>query len=189
MLDGDDLADFEQLCRSNPTYEDLRRWLLESPVIQQWMEETGTADISISSIQNWWQQRNRPGTEAESLNATLELYRGVDPLAAHQAALFHVVKLSDFVLGMVNQPEDLETIPPLLLSKVVDLLREQRQSAQALQDRKVIRDKRSLILSGGYRLVELLQKLLSDPEYASIRPVMDSLFAASLAQLEKEVIG
>ncbi|MCL6512375.1 MAG: hypothetical protein K6U78_17010, partial [Anaerolineae bacterium] len=102
----------------------------------------------------------------------------------HAASLAHVVAIVDSLTARLEKFEHLDQLPPSLLNSLVDLLREQRQSAQALSNSKRLADTKALELAGGYRLVEIATRLAEGSQHAG---AISEILKGAIAQLEQEV--
>lgn len=150
--------------------------------IHRWLNGQG-CEVAYHSVLSWYNREYPVGDEAQQMNALIAGSRGLNLTDAHAASLCCVVKLTDQIMGKLTE-QGIENLSPSLLSNLVDLLREQRQSAQMLANAKQLGDRRGLELAGGYRLAEISVNLTRDtPNAETVKSVVD----AALAKLEEEV--
>jgi len=158
------------LCIQHANATDIHRWLLQH-----------APALSYDSVLTWYNREYPAGIEAVCVNALISEANGINCVDAHAASLAIVVKITSNIANNIINVRDFS---PSLLSNLVDLLREQRQSAQSLHNTQRLQDRKALILSGGYRLAELLLNLSRDTEsYDVIKAVLDG----AIAKLESEV--
>ncbi len=179
-LSEDDRAELTRLCESYANATEIHRFLVER-----------CPGLSYGSVLNWYSREYPPGERARTYNSLLQEFRGINPVSAHAAALAHVVRLTDEIMQEIDpedgrEPTPVVDLPPSVLSNLSDLLREQRQSAQALATAQRITDTRQLELAGGYRVAEIIRTLAKgNPQESAIADMV----SAAVAQLEKEVAG
>ena len=175
QMTAEDLADFDHLCRFNPTYSD----------IQGRLKELGYT-VSHSAVQSWFTANYPVGEEAKVINALTLSYTGVEPFQALQMSMSIAVSLTDSLMKHCDESRLASASAGDLMMTVGGLLKEMRTCAKTLQDWKVTRDRKGLELAGGYRLVEILRNLSEDsPQATHLRDFCD----AAIAQLEQEVNG
>jgi hypothetical protein len=175
-LSPEDKAELNRLCEAHANASELHRWLSDR-----------VPGVSYRSVLAWYNREYPPGETAKKLNATLATYRGVSPSAAHSASLAHVVAIVDSLMSRLEKSAalyQLDQLSPSLLNSLVDLLREQRQSAQALANSKRLADTKALELAGGYRLVEIATRLAEGSQHAG---AISEILKGAIAQLEQEV--
>lgn len=160
------------LCESHANATDVHRWLTQySP------------ELSYDSVLTWYNREYPPGRDAAQANALISAARGINCIDAHAASLAVVVQLVDQLQSAIAET-GLKTAPPSLLSNLVDLLREQRQSANQLHQIKLLEDRKGLILSGAYRLAEIMQQIARDTDsFETVRGVLEG----AIAKIESEV--
>lgn len=158
------------LCLQHANATDVHRWLLQF-----------APSLSYDSVLTWYGREYPPGRMASSINVLISDARGINTIDAHAASLAIVVQLVDEIRKSGVNVRDLT---PSLLSNLVDLLREQRQSAQALHNLQRLEDRTNLILSGGYRLAEIMLNLARDTDhYETVKGILDG----AIAKLESEI--
>jgi hypothetical protein len=173
-LTPEDKAELARLCEAHANATDVHRWLSDR-----------VPGVSYRSVLAWYNREYPPGETAKKLNAILSTYRGISPSAAHSASLAHVVAIVDSLMTRLSSSFDqLDQLPPSLLNSLVDLLREQRQSAQAFSNLKRLADTKALELAGGYRLVEIATRLAEGSQHAG---AISEILKGAIAQLEQEV--
>lgn len=171
-LSGEDKAELTRLCEAHCNATELHRWLCDR-----------VPGIPYRSVLAWYNREYPPGESARHLNAALSGFRGINPIDAHAASLAHVVKLTNLIMSEVKE-SGLVDLSPSLLSNLVDLLREQRQSAQALASSQRIKDTKALELAGGYRTAEIAVRISENTAHAG---AVKEILAGAIAQLEQEV--
>lgn len=151
--------------------------------IHRWLVAEVNPELKYDTVLTWYNREFPVGVQAQTVNQIVAEARGVSCIDAHAAALALIVLLAEEVRKEV-QALGLKDIPPAMLGNLVDLAREQRQSAQALHNTQRLEDRRSLILSGAYRLAEIVANFTRDTDrFEVVKGVID----AGLARLEEEV--
>ncbi|MDZ7355895.1 MAG: hypothetical protein ONB55_22470 [candidate division KSB1 bacterium] len=171
-LSGEDRVELARMCEAHSNVSEIHRWLCDR-----------VPGIPYRSVLAWYNREYPPGENARFLNALLAEFRGINPVDAHAASLAQVVKLTDLIMSEVNE-SGLVDLSPSLLSNLVDLLREQRQSAQSLANSQRIKDTKALELAGGYRAVEIAVRMSEGTPHAG---TVNEVMAGAIAQLEQEV--
>jgi len=151
--------------------------------IHRWLMDVIDPGLKYDTVLHWYNREYPPGEQARIVNTMIAEARGINCVDAHAAALALIVYLAAQVTAEV-QEHGLTNIHPAMLGNLIDLAREQRQSAQALHNTQRLEDRRSLILSGAYRLAEICANLTRDTDrFEVVKGVID----AGLARLEEEV--
>lgn len=160
------------LCEAHSNATDIHRWLTQY-----------APDLSYDSVLTWYNREYPPGRDAQAANALIGAARGINCIDAHAASLAMVVALVDQLQSAIAET-GLRQAPPGLLGNLVELLREQRQSANQLHQIKTLEDRKGLILGGAYRLAEIMQAIARDTDsFESVRGVLEG----AIAKLESEV--
>lgn len=171
-LSAEQLDQLAEMGRNHANATDIHRWL-----------NGQGCEVAYHSVLSWYNREHPVGADAAATNALISGYRGLNPADAHTASLACVVKLVGQIMIKLDDT-GIENLSPSLLSNLVDLLREQRQSAQMLASTKQLGDRRGLELAGGYRLAEISVNITRDtPNAETVKSVVD----AALAKLEEEV--
>jgi len=161
-----------QLCREHANATDIFHWLKD---IQP--------GVSYGSLLTWYNREFPAGERARSTNLLVAECRGLNPVDIHAASLAAVVQLTDQLMGIVVE-EGVGELPPSLLGNLVELLREQRQSAQALGAQQRSQDRKALELAGGYRVAEIATTLARDTPNAE---AVKTCIEGAISKLEEEV--
>lgn len=164
--------DLRSQCLAHANASDIHRWLVKF-----------APELSYDSVLCWYNREYPPGAEAQTVNALISGARGINCVDAHAASLAAVVQLVDSLQRAIAE-SGIREASPSLLSNLVDLLREQRQSAGALHNLKRLEDRKSLILSGGYRLAEIMLNLCRDTGH---HDTVKGILEGAIAKLESEV--
>jgi len=149
--------------------------------IHKWLKGFAFAEeLSYDSVLTWYKREYELSQDVKAINSLIADARGINCVDAH-AASPAVVRLTQDIKDSAVNVRDLS---PSLLSNLVDLLREQRQSAQQLHTMKRLEDRKSLTLSGGYRLAEILLMMSRDTEhYETVKGMLEG----AIAKLESEM--
>jgi hypothetical protein len=172
-LTDDERDELTALCLAHANATEIHRWLGDR-----------VEGVSYSSVLTWLNREFPPGATAISLNRKLQEYRGFNPVDAHVASLCEVSRLLDLLLARISNSADLQALTPTVFSNLTDLLKEQRQSAQALANYKQMSDRKALELAGGYRLLEIASRHAEGSPHAAV--LVETLKGA-IAQLEDEI--
>lgn len=149
---------------------DIHRWLKR-------FDET----LSYDSVLTYYHREYEISQETARINALINSYRGINTVDAHAASLAAVISMTNQITESYPRIEGMSST---ILSNLVDLLREQRQSAQMLHNLKQLEDRKNLILSGGYRLAEILETMTRDTDRFEL---VKALLEGAIAKLETEV--
>jgi hypothetical protein len=172
-LTDDERDELTSLCLAHANATEVHRWLGDR-----------VEGVSYSSVLTWLNREFPPGATAISLNRKLQQYRGFNPVDAHLASLCEVSRLLDLLLARIANGSDLQALTPTVFSNLTDLLKEQRQSAQALVNYRQMSDRKNLELAGGYRLLEIASRHAEGSPHAA---VLVEMLKGAIAQLEDEV--
>lgn len=148
--------------------------------IHRWLKEFDE-ELKYDSVLTWYKRELKLSQEVEEINALISDARGINCVDAHAASLAAVVRLTNDIRQSAVNVRDMS---PTMLSNLVDLLREQRQSAQQLHTMQRLEDRRALTLSGGYRLAEILLNLTRDTDHYA---TMKGMLEGAIAKLESEM--
>lgn len=172
-LSAEDRAELARMCASHANVTDIHRWLSDR-----------VPGIPYRSVLTWYNREYPSGENARFINdQILAGHRGINPFDAHAASLGAVVRLTHLIMAQVDEA-GIDGINASLLHNLVELLREQRQSAQAFVKTQRIKDTKALELAGGYRVVEIANRLAENTPYAG---AIHEALKGAIAQLEQEV--
>lgn len=147
--------------------------------IHRWLKKFDD-ELSYDSVLTYYHREYEKSEEVKRVNALISSYRGINTVDAHAASLAAVINLTNQI---TTNYQHVEGMSASIFSNLVDLLREQRQSAQMLHNLKQLDDRKNLILSGGYRLAEILLTMTKDTERHQL---MKDLLDGAIAKLETE---
>jgi hypothetical protein len=160
------------LCDQHANGTDIHRYLIKF-----------APDLSYDSVMTWYNREYDAGADAKAVNSLVSASRGINCIDAHAASLAAVIRLVDSIQSAIAET-GLREVSASLLSNLVDLLREQRQSAQSLHTLRRLEDRRDLILSGGYRLAEIALTMSRDTgNHEAVKGILEG----AIAKLESEV--
>jgi hypothetical protein len=137
--------------------------------------------VTYDSVLTWYNREYPPGEKALSANRLVGQCRGLSHADAHAAALAAVVTVS---ARLIESFEALNIESAWRSAgTLVDVLREQRQCAQALAQAQRLGDRRALELAGGYRVAELALTIARDTVQDS---AVQEVIQGALARFEEE---
>ena len=169
-LTEEDLAEWNQLCRFNPNYSELQKFL----------EEKGGKGINIQNLSNWWISNKPRGKEAIIINSLSEKYRGTDPTGLLEMSAGICASLIEELQSLLAD-ELAMTSPSSKLTNLVELIKELRQSSSELHNVKSTKHTNQLIMAGALEMADLLTKIFKETPFAE---ALDSGIKAALEQMQ-----
>lgn len=169
QMDPDKLAEFNQFLRYNPSYNDVRQWLIDH------MGE----DVAIAHIANWYKATFPEGEEAKLINALLGAYHGLEiHRVAHMAlgvSIKFLVKIQQHFID--NEVEFAKLSVVQAVNMVPGLLREIRSLVQQIEQQGMAYDAMQQELGGAaFAIQELLITHKDTPLEAPIKALAPEIF-------------
>jgi hypothetical protein len=149
QMDTDRLAEFNQFIKYNPSYNDVRQWLID---------HTGE-DVAIAHIANWYKSTFPEGEEARAINALLGTYYGLEiHRVAHMAlgvSIKFLIKIQEHFINDEVAFARLTTVQAV--NMIPGLLREVRSLVQQIEEQGMAYDAMQQELGGAaFAIQELL---------------------------------
>jgi hypothetical protein len=169
QMDRDKLSEFNEFIKDNPSYNDIRQWLID---------HTGE-DVAIAHIAGWYKATFPEGEEAKVINSLLGAYHGLEVhRVAHMAlgvSIKFLIKIQEHFID--NEVAFAKLSVVQAVNMVPGLLREIRSLVQQIEQQGMAYDAMQQELGGAaFAVQELLIVHKDTPLEAPIKAMAPEIF-------------